>query len=47
MHLSMFPPEGAAARDYPRKFNVLENLVSLEFPTHESHVCVKNPQEVP
>ena len=34
-------------RDYPWKLYVLENLGSLEFPTDESQVCVKNTQEVP
>ena len=49
MHLSMFPREGVvgAGWDYPQKLDVLENLGSLEFLTHESQVCVKNPQEVP
>ena len=47
MHLSMFSPEGAVRWDYLRKLDVLENLGSLEFPTHESQVYVKKPQEVP
>ena len=41
----MFPPEGAgwgAGARLPAE-NVLENLGSLEFPTHESQVCQKSP----
>ena len=46
MHLSMFPQNGQGG-DYPRKLDVFKNLGSLELPTHELQVCVKNPQDVP
>ena len=39
--------EGEGCANYPRKLDVLENLGSSEFPTHESQVCLKHPQEVP
>ena len=32
---------------FPPEIRRLQKMVSLEFPTHESQVCVKNPQEVP
>ena len=38
---------GGGGAGYPQKLDVFENLGSLKFPTHESQVCVKNPQEVP
>ena len=37
---------GGGGRDYPRKLDVLENLGSLEFPSDESQVHVKNPPKV-
>ena len=35
---------GAGCGITARKLDVLENLGSLEFPTHESQVCVKIPR---